>query len=89
MTEQTPSHTPSPTQELTYSNLLTEEEVAAESRGRIPPQAIMRLSSTWEMRCTVLCTNTTFSLLLTKSITVLVEWLKIVGGNKNRFTTQH
>lgn len=64
--------------ECVFAQGLTDEEVAAESRGRMPPQAMMRLSSTCEMRCTVLWTNTTFSLLFTKSITVLVEWLQIV-----------
>lgn len=52
---------------------LTVEEVAAESRGKMPPQAMMRLSTTWEMRCMLLWTNTTFSLLFTKSRMVFVE----------------
>ena len=52
---------------------LTEEDVAAESSGKMPPQAIMRLSTTWEMRCMLLWTNTTFSLLFTKSRIVFVE----------------
>lgn len=30
----------------THTHTLTEEEVAADSRGRIPPQAMMRLSTT-------------------------------------------
>lgn len=55
---------------------LTVEEVAAESRGKMPPQAMMRLSTTWEMRWILLWTNTTFSLLFTKSKIVFVEWLK-------------
>lgn len=57
------------------SEVLTEDEVAAESRGKMPPQAMMRLSTTWEMRWMLLWTNTTFSLLFTKSRIVLVEWL--------------
>lgn len=52
---------------------LTVEEVAAESRGKMPPQAMMRLSTTWEMRWILLWTNTTFSLLFTKSKIVFVE----------------
>lgn len=52
---------------------LTVEEVAAESRGKMPPQAMMRLSTTWEMRWMLLWTNTTFSLLFTKSKMVFVE----------------
>lgn len=52
---------------------LTVEEVAAESRGKMPPQAMMRLSTTWEMRWMLLWTNTTFSLLFTKSKIVFVE----------------
>lgn len=54
---------------------LTVADVAAESNGKIPPQAMIMLSITWEMRWIVLCTNTTLSLLFTKSITVFVEWL--------------
>lgn len=55
---------------------LTVGDVAAESKGKIPPQAMMILSTIWEMRCIVLCTKIMFSLLLTKSITDFVEWLK-------------
>lgn len=55
------------------SKTLTVEEVAAESRGKMPPQAMMRLSTTWEMRCILLWTNTTLSLLFTKSKIVFVE----------------
>lgn len=54
---------------------LTVADVAAESRGNMPPQAMIMLSITWEMRWMVLCTNMTLSLLFTKSITVFVEWL--------------
>lgn len=54
---------------------LTVAEVAAESNGSIPPQAMTILSITWEMRWIVLCTKMTLSLLFTKSITVFVEWL--------------
>lgn len=65
---------------------LTVEEVAAESRGKMPPQAMMRLSTTWEMRCMLLWTNTTFSLLFTKSRMVFVEWLKSVKNKgKGRY----
>lgn len=55
---------------------LTEGEVAADRRGRMPPQAMMMLSTIWEMRWIVLWTKMMFSLLFTKSITDLVEWLK-------------
>ncbi len=55
---------------------LTDGEVAAESRGRIPPHAIMMLSTIWEMRWMVLWTNIMFSLLFTKSMTDFVEWLR-------------
>ena len=54
---------------------LTEGEVAAESRGRIPPHAMITLSIICEMRWMVLWTKMMFSLLLTKSMTDLVEWL--------------
>lgn len=50
--------------------------MAAESRGKMPPQAMMRLSNTWEMRWMLLWTKMTFSLLFTKSRIVLVEWLR-------------
>lgn len=49
--------------------------MAAERRGKIPPQAIMMLSTICEMRWMVLWTKIMFSLLLTKSMTDLVEWL--------------
>lgn len=55
---------------------LTAGDVAAESRGKIPPQAIMMLSTICEMRWMVLWTKMMFSLLLTKSMTDLVEWLQ-------------
>lgn len=58
-----------------YSKVLTVADVAAESNGSIPPQAMTILSITWEMRWIVLCTKMTLSLLFTKSITVFVEWL--------------
>lgn len=54
---------------------LTEGEVAAERRGKIPPHAIMMLSTICEMRWIVLWTKIMFSLLLTKSMTDLEEWL--------------
>lgn len=54
---------------------LTEGEVAAERRGKIPPQAMMMLSTICEMRWMVLWTKMMFSLLLTKSMTDLEEWL--------------
>lgn len=55
--------------------VLTVGDVAADNSGRIPPQAIIILSTIWEMRWIVLCTKIIFSLLLTKSITDFVEWL--------------
>ena len=58
-----------------HSKVLTVADVAAESNGSIPPQAMTILSITWEMRWIVLCTKMTLSLLFTKSITVFVEWL--------------
>lgn len=58
-------------------NKLTLGDVAEASNGNSPPQAIMRLSASWDMRCTVLTTNIAFSLLLTKSNTDFVEWLQI------------
>ena len=56
--------------------ILTVGDVAADNSGKIPPQAIIILSTIWEMRWIVLCTNIIFSLLLTKSITDFVEWLQ-------------
>lgn len=55
---------------------LTLGEVAEARRGKRPPQAMIRLSASWEMRCTVFTTNMAFSLLFTKSSTLLVEWLE-------------
>lgn len=55
---------------------LTLGEVAAERRGKIPPQAIIMLSTICEIRWMVLWTKIMFSLQLTKSITDLVEWLQ-------------
>lgn len=60
---------------LYSSEVLTVADVAAESNGSIPPQAMTILSITWEMRWIVLCTKMILSLLFTKSITVFVEWL--------------
>ena len=51
-------------------------EVAEARSGNNPPQAIIRLSASWEIRCTVLTTKIAFSLLFTKSSTDLVEWLQ-------------
>lgn len=48
--------------------------VAEARRGRSPPHAMIKLSASWEIRCTVLTTKMAFSLLLTKSKTLLVEW---------------
>lgn len=56
--------------------------MAAERRGKIPPQAIMMLSTICEMRWIVLWTKIMFSLLLTKSMTDLVEWLQRGGGKE-------
>jgi hypothetical protein len=47
--------------------------VADARRGRRPPQAMIRLSVSWEMRWTVLTTNIALSAALTKSRTDLVE----------------
>ena len=49
-------------------------DVAEASRGSRPPQAMMRLSASCEMRWTVLTTKMPFSVLFTKSRTDLVEW---------------
>lgn len=62
---------------------LTVGEVAAERRGKIPPQAIMMLSTICEMRWMALWTNMMFSLLLTKSMTDLVAWLRGKEEEKN------
>lgn len=70
------------------TEFLTVADVAAESKGNMPPQAIIILSSTWEMRWIVLCTNMTLSLLFTKSITVLVEWLAQNKNNINNSGTR-
>lgn len=64
--------------------VLTVGDVAADNKGRIPPQAMIMLSTIWEMRCIVLCTKIIFSLLLTKSITDLVEWLLKKNGQNIR-----
>lgn len=61
---------------------LTVGEVAAERRGKIPPHAIMMLSTICEIRWMVLWTKIMFSLLLTKSMTDLVEWLQKKKGRK-------
>ena len=53
--------------------ILTFGDVADARSGRSPPQAMMRLSASCEMRCTVFTTNTAFSAALTKSSTDLVE----------------
>uniref|UniRef100_A0A915KAU4 Uncharacterized protein n=1 Tax=Romanomermis culicivorax TaxID=13658 RepID=A0A915KAU4_ROMCU len=47
---------------------LTFGEVAAANKGRRPPQAITRLSTSCEIICTVFTTNTAFSLSLAWSI---------------------
>jgi hypothetical protein len=47
-------------------------EVADARRGSSPPQAMIRLSASWEMRWTVLTTKIAFSALFTKSNTDLV-----------------
>lgn len=57
------------------SIILTFGEVAEASNGNKPPQAIIRLSASCDMRCTVLTTKIALSLLLTKSSTDFVEWL--------------
>lgn len=74
------NHTTHP---LGGGQVLTVGDVAAESKGKIPPQAMMMLSTIWEMRWMVLCTKMMFSLLLTKSITDFVEWLKQQEKNTN------
>jgi hypothetical protein len=51
-------------------------EVADASKGSSPPQAIMRLSASCEIRWTVFTTKMAFSLLFTKSRTDFVEWLQ-------------
>lgn len=55
---------------------LTFGDVAEASNGKSPPQAIIKLSANCEIKCTVLTTNIALSLLLTKSRTDFVEWLK-------------
>jgi hypothetical protein len=50
--------------------------VADASNGRRPPHAMIRLSANWEIKWTVFTTKMAFSLLLTKSKTDFVEWLK-------------
>ena len=52
---------------------LTFGDVADARSGRSPPHAMMRLSASCEMRCTVFTTNTAFSAAFTKSSTDLVE----------------
>lgn len=49
--------------------------MAEASNGNKPPQAIIKLSASWDIKCTVLTTNMALSLLLTKSRTDFVEWL--------------
>lgn len=48
-------------------------EVAEASSGSSPPHAMIRLSASWLIRCTVFTTKIEFSLLFTKSITDFVE----------------
>lgn len=55
------------------SVMLTLGEVADASNGSKPPHAMMRLSASWLIKCTVFTTKIAFSLLFTKSITDFVE----------------
>ena len=55
---------------------LTFGEVAAARRGSRPPQAVIRLSASWEIMWVAFTTNIWFSDAFTKSITVLVLWLQ-------------
>ena len=48
----------------------------------LTPQAMMRLSVSWEIRWTVLTTKMALSAALTKSSTDLVEWLRQTGRQK-------
>ncbi len=55
---------------------LTVGDVAAASRGSSPPQAVTKLSESWDIMCVTFTTNTWFSVVLTKSRTVFVVCLK-------------
>lgn len=56
-------------------SILTFGEVAEAKSGSSPPQAMIKLSTSWDIKWTVLTTKMALSLLLTKSNTDLDEWL--------------
>lgn len=56
--------------------IVTLGDVALASKGNRPPHAMIKLSANCEIKCTVFTTNIAFSAELTKSKTLLVEWLR-------------
>lgn len=56
-----------------FLNNLTFGDVADARSGNKPPQAIIKLSASCEIKCTVFTTKIAFSLELTKSNTLFVE----------------